>query len=214
MPEILNRFRNRHPEYGVQILDDATTDMMARVYRNEADFCISSNWRVDQELRFTPVLDDLYVGVLPLDHPAAKRQSTKWREIINQPFIAMAQGTHTRELMDAALAKRRMAVYPFYIASQIQTIVGMVETGMGVSALPEKALPNAIEGRIATCRLTEPVMRRVIGFTTSRHRPLPPAAQSFMSVCREVMRESVESQSPERRRSREKAGTPNKQRVQ
>lgn len=198
MPEILNRFRSRHPDYAVQILDDATRDMMARVSRNEADFCISSNWRVDQELRFTPILEDHYVGVLPRGHPLARTPSIKWKEMIGQPFIAMAQGTHTRELMDAALAKKKMAIYPFYIASQIQTIVGLVEAGMGVSALPEKALPIRIQGRIATCRLTDPLMTRVIGFTTSRHRSLPPPAHSFMAVCREVMQDATGSYRPDR----------------
>ena len=207
MPEILNRFRSRHPEYAVQILDDATTDMMARVSRNEADFGISSNWRVHQELRFTPLLDDAYVGVLPVNHPLTRRASVKWKEVVDQPFIAMAQGTHTRELMDAALAKRKMAVYPFYIASQIQTVVGMVEARMGVSALPERALPSPRHNRFATCRLTDPIISRVIGFTTSRHRVLPPSAQSFMAVCREVMQETSPRPSRAGRTTPTKPGT-------
>lgn len=191
MPEILRRFGIRHPDIAVQILDDATTDMMVRVARNQADFCISSNWRVDQELRFTPVLNDTYVAVLPLQHPLSRKLVLRWKELVGGPFIAMAQGTHTRELMDAALAKKKLAVYPFYVASQIQTIVGMVEAGMGVAALPEKALPANIQDRLATCRLVDPVVSRVIGFTTSRHRPLPGAAQAFMSVCQEVIEEGT-----------------------
>jgi DNA-binding transcriptional LysR family regulator len=204
MPEILNRFRIRHPDYAVQILDDATKDMMVRVARNEADFCISSNWRIDQELRFAPILEDHYVAVLPRAHALAGTPSIRWKEIIDQPFIAMAQGTHTRELMDAALSKKRMAVYPFYIASQIQTIVGLVEAGMGVSALPEKTLPVRMQDRIAISRLTDPAMSRMIGFTTSRHRPLPAAAGSFMEICREVMQEAGDF------RRTERAGRPGK----
>lgn len=197
MPTILTRFQDRHPDITVQIQDNATYDMMTRVVRSHADFGISSQWRVDPDLQFTPILDDTYVAVFPIGSPLAKKTVLKWKEIISYPFLAMAQGTHTRELMDAALAQRRIAVNPFYVASQIHTIVGMVATGMGISALPGNALPGNTPKGITIRPLADPVVTRVIGFATPRRRSLSPAAESFMVTCCEVIEEM--SQIPQRR---------------
>jgi DNA-binding transcriptional LysR family regulator len=187
MPTILKRFKERQPDIAVQILDDATNDMMVRIARNQADFGICSHWRVDAELKFIPIVEDAYVAVLPRGNPLAKKQVLRWKEIIGGPFVAMAPGSHTRELMDTALARKKLTAQPFYVASQVQTIVGMVEAGMGIAALPAKTLVPDAATRVATRRLVDPVASRVIGVAISRQRPVPPAAQTFMDVCREVI---------------------------
>lgn len=208
MPTILSRFHGRHPEIAVQIQDDHTHDMMARVARSQVDFVISSQWHVDPESQFIPILDDKYVAVFPSRSPLAAKASIRWSEIVDYPFLAMAQGTHTRELMDAALAQKRITISPFYVASQMLTILGMVSSGMGIAALPANALPIKAPKGLTTRPLVDPVITRMIGFTIPRRRSLSPAAESFMETCKEVIVEANRT-APQRL---QKLNSPNRQR--
>ncbi|MBA1007635.1 LysR family transcriptional regulator, partial [Escherichia coli] len=60
--------------------------------------------------------------------------------------------------------------------------LGLVEAGLGVSALPCLAMPQNTKGTAVSVPLEEPVIRRTLGMIRVKNRPLSAAAERFASL--------------------------------
>ncbi|MNP39527.1 DNA-binding transcriptional regulator OxyR [compost metagenome] len=58
----------------------------------------------------------------------------------------------------------------------------MVEAGLGVSAMPSLAMPNADHPTLVSVPLIEPQVTRTLGLVYRRGASLSPAAEKFVSI--------------------------------
>jgi LysR family carnitine catabolism transcriptional activator len=86
---------------------------------------------------------------------------------------------------------REIAVKPRYEVEQVPTAVALVEAGLGVTALP--ALTFAMfKGRgLAVRQLSDPVLRRNVGFLTRQNRKLPSFAEPLKRMIADNLRLSL-----------------------
>jgi len=188
MPQILLRFRSKYPGIAVRILDDVNRDVLDHVGKGHADVGISGFWDLDPDLEFVPLIHDTYMAVLPAGDALARRRLLTWDALLARPFIAMSTNSYIRQIVDATLAPLGKLILPSVETSQVSTVLAMIEAGLGVTALPQIALPLGAASPLRLRPLTDPVVERSIGFITSRRRELPPAAQAFRDVCKSVLR--------------------------
>ena len=65
-------------------------------------------------------------------------------------------------------------------------MLGLVEAGLGVAAVPSMAMPGADHPLLVSMPLVEPMVTRKIGLIRRRGRSLSPAAQRLFDLFREV----------------------------
>nr|WP_282602893.1 LysR substrate-binding domain-containing protein [Paracoccus sp. PARArs4] len=115
----------------------------------------------------------------PKDHPLMSRQLLSWGELADHRFITVGRGSGNRLIMDLGLAQSRLRPQPFFEVQHLSTSLGLVEAGLGVAALPRMSMPVGPHPRIATVRLTDPVIRRTVGIVRIAGRSRSPAAELF-----------------------------------
>ena len=71
-------------------------------------------------------------------------------------------------------------------------MLGLVEAGLGVAAVPSLAMPASDHPLLVSVPLTEPVVTRRVGLIRRRGRSLPPAAQQFYDLLLEMRPEAAQ----------------------
>jgi DNA-binding transcriptional LysR family regulator len=82
-------------------------------------------------------------------------------------------------LLDQALAHVVGGPQSIYEAQHVTTMIGMVEAGLGVAAVPSLAMPAADHPLLVTVPLTDPVVTRRVGLIRRKGRSLSPSAQQL-----------------------------------
>ena len=120
--------------------------------------------------------EDEYVAVLPATHALAARGVTPTATLDGLPFIMMQQGAHRNiePLLERAGARPRVR----YRFTQVISILGVVQQGLGVSIAPRLALPDQFPGVVY--RPLEPRAPRRVASPcgTSRSSARSPARSS------------------------------------
>jgi DNA-binding transcriptional LysR family regulator len=127
---------------------------------------------------FDPIHTDPFVLAMPRTHALAQRKALAWSDLAGERLIAVARSSGNRQLLDDALAKA--GVNPIYRleVSHIATLLGMVEAGLGLAAVPRLALPPS-HATLAGIALRGPVVTRELGLAMRRGAALRAPAQVF-----------------------------------
>jgi DNA-binding transcriptional LysR family regulator len=183
MPRMVAAFRADYPGVSVHLLDANASGVQARVRRKEVDFGLASPWAPDADLRFEPVMRDPFRVVCRRDHPlAAGTGALTWSDLAGQDFLGLAADTGIRPLVESVGELPANVRQPPVEVSNIATLAGMLTAGLGVTVLPELALPEDAEGRLTSRPLDGPALSRELCVITRRGRSLSPAAQSLRDL--------------------------------
>src|SRR5439155_1394159 len=112
---------------------------------------------------------------------AAKRSVT-WAELGRCDYIALSKSSGNQVLIDSALARMRERPRSFYEVNHNLTLLGLVEAGLGVTAVPKLAMPQRSHPTLAAVPLVEPTVTRRLGLIRRRGRSLLPVAQELYAL--------------------------------
>jgi DNA-binding transcriptional LysR family regulator len=120
------------------------------------------------------------------DHPLAKKRRIAWADLAACDFIAIAQSSGNRLLLDQALAGVPERPVPVCEAQHVTTLLGLVEAGLGVAAVPAMAMPGKDHPLLVSVPLDGPVVTRHVGLIRRSGRTLAPAAQQLYGFFSEM----------------------------
>jgi LysR family carnitine catabolism transcriptional activator len=197
LPAVLATFARRHPGVHVEVLDEVADVLYQRVLSGQADVGIGPAQPHKRDLEFFAMVDDHFRAVFPSDHAFAGRKTVKLAELVKYPFLTLAAHTNVRSILDRAFGDSGHSVDPKYVFCHHYTLGGMVEAGLGITALPSMSLSILGHPRLMSARIIEPGITRVIGVLRRRNDTLSPAATAFLAAVGEVFRKV----SPQRKQS-------------
>ncbi|RVU17714.1 LysR family transcriptional regulator [Methylobacterium oryzihabitans] len=175
------RFRERHPEVEVAVLDGLSGPVLDAVAAGGADLGLTIRPPAQATLVYRPLLADEFGLVCrPEDAPAGEGP-LPWSVFEGRPFVAMAPASSVRQMTDAAFLQAGLAVPPLYGCAFLGTVGPMVAAGLGLTALPRLTLPLLGSFGLVWRRLERPVMRRPMGVVTRAGRSPAPAVLAFLA---------------------------------
>jgi len=178
LPSVVGSFSEKFPKIRIRLMDEAAGQVVASVLAGECDFGIAFMSSQVPGIDFLPIHEDEFVLAMPRGHAMAKRRSLSWGELADEKLIAVARSSGNRQLLDNALARAgRNPSYRFEV-SHIATLLGMVEAGLGMAAVPRLALP-VNHPTLVGVSLRDPSIARQIGLTTLRGSTLSAPSQIF-----------------------------------
>ena len=191
MPWVIRSFSAARPGITVVLRDVVEQEIKRLLRAGEVDLGVGTSLDPDAEaeLEEVPLLEDRLVALLPPDHPFVQKRSVSWRELAAQPLIVLGTGSPLRTLVERAFASNEIEVTPAYEVSFSSTVISMVATGMGVSALPVNARQVTPRVRVAVRPLVRPVVPRRVCLFKRRDSGLSPAAEAFHLSLREHVRQ-------------------------
>jgi len=181
LPPVIALNARTFPGIQVTIHDANLKDVIDEVVSGKADCGIGSLKTEERELDSLKIARDRMHAVFPRGHPLEAKDQVRWKDLVGHPFIAMTDNTGIRELVDTAVRQRDIHLQVTAEVSNQATVTGMLEEGLGVSALPGLALPRADNLAIAHRPLVDPTIDRVIRLMWRRSVGLSPAATSILS---------------------------------
>ena len=176
---VVQGYRQAYPKVRVKVFDAGANDVLGRVARGEVDFGLNFTGQSEPDIDFRPLHEERFVMACRRDHPLARRRRVAWADLADQPFVANAQSSGNRRLIDQALAGVPGRPQIVCEAQHVTALLGMVEAGLGVAAVPALAMPDQGHPLLASVPLDSPVVTRQVGLIRRAGRSLPPAAQAL-----------------------------------
>ena len=186
LSEVIRRYHERCPKVRVRVIDAAANEVLAAVARGEADFGVNFIGAQEGELEFRPFLEERFVAACRRDHPLAKQRRVTWAQLGEHDYISVARSSGNRVLLDQALAGLPNRPQAIYETRHVTTMLGLVEAGLGVAAVPSMAMPGPDHPLLVSLPLVDPVVTRKVGLLRRRGRSLSPAAQQLYALFGEV----------------------------
>ncbi|MBW4963337.1 LysR family transcriptional regulator [Sulfitobacter sp. CW3] len=187
LPQVLRRFTSKYPDIDLKIIDALSESVIEVIETGRAEIGFTAGTlSTRSRLAFQPVMDDAFVAIGASDGPLQEDRSYDWSELVEMPFIAMAQGTSVRELLDSACLRLNRPLSPRFEVAHLATAGALVAEGLGITALPELTLPVLPTERLVQRSIIGFGARRRIGLVRQTGRSLSPAASAFLEVLSET----------------------------
>lgn len=182
LPRAIVQFNQRYPNIKVRIYEQGIETCMDSVRKGDVDFGINMNLVTYPDVDFIPLVNEPFVLACRQDHPLASRKLVEWRELVTQTLIGVRKSSGNRQLIERSLADKPWKLDWFYEVRHLSTSLGLVEAGLGISAVPSLAMPHSGNSTVVSVPLVEPVIRRTLGMIRVKNRPLSTAAERFASL--------------------------------
>ncbi|MBM7455805.1 LysR family carnitine catabolism transcriptional activator [Oceanisphaera litoralis] len=182
LPPLLGEFRTRHPGINVTISDVINEQVIDLVREGHVELGITFEPAADSGLAFTPLYRDRFVAVVPDGSPLAQYQALSWRQLLEQPFIALQRPSAVRLMLEQQLRQQKLTLPVAFESHQLTTIGRMVGCGLGVSVVPALCIKQMHELGAHCVRLKDPVIAQAVGMVARADHELSVAAQALYDI--------------------------------
>jgi DNA-binding transcriptional LysR family regulator len=140
LPSLLAMFTKTLPHISLQFEELPNHNLVHELNNGTLDVAFVRTWLHPEKLEEKLILSEPFVAVLPINHSLSNKKIISIKELINEKFI-----TFTREcgptIFDSFLVMCSNAGFTPQIshhASQLNSVLRLVESGFGISLLPEQ----------------------------------------------------------------------------
>jgi DNA-binding transcriptional LysR family regulator len=179
LPEIVLRYRRRYPAIAVYVLDSLNLQATSRVVSGEADFAIAPQRATHPDLEQEILMSDRIRLVCREDHPLAELKRVTWSRVLSYPFLSLTPDFTHRLQTDLLRHSPTLSLIPAHEVSLITSVLGMVQSGFGVTAQPSRVQRLLGAFDLVSRPLVSPTVDRHLSIYSPRARGLSPAAESF-----------------------------------
>jgi LysR family transcriptional regulator, benzoate and cis,cis-muconate-responsive activator of ben and cat genes len=187
LPKVLRAYRERHPSVAITLREMSSGEQLVALREGQIQVGFLRPPIQEPGITTITVLREPLVAVLPAAHYLASRRRIPLAALAKDPFI-MIPRSHGLGILDLVLGACMKAGFTPRIAQEakeIQTVVGFVAAGFGVSLLPETVRRLQHDG-VAYVPLTPP---KVLIEIAAAHRSgdASPLLAGFLAVLQETI---------------------------
>jgi DNA-binding transcriptional LysR family regulator len=189
LPDLLARFRRRHPHVRLRVDISDSATVRAQVEHGRAPLGLVGKKSASAALEFRCFARDRMALVVPADHPWARRQQVSLKQLLEQPLILREAGSGSRECLEQALTAAGKSVADLQVTLELgsnEAIKQMVLRGLGLAILSTKAVAKEIKtGKLHAVRVAGLPMKRDMFVVWDRRRAQSLPAQLFVEFLTE-----------------------------
>jgi DNA-binding transcriptional LysR family regulator len=174
MPRLLRSFRAAHDSVRLTVLEGSDDEVLDWVKTGAVD--VATVTSTDRDLATTTLAVDRVLALLPAAHPLAARTAVAVRDLAREPFIMSTGGCEPLVTDIARRAGARLRSH--YRVRDTGSIITMVAEHLGVTIMPELALPSDTAGVCAVP--LEPAEERTIMLALPADAAPLPVARAFV----------------------------------
>ena len=147
MPRVYAGLRERHPKLKLYLREGQTADLVARLEDGELDVLLLALEAKLGGAETEPIFSDPFLVAMSSDHRLAERDALCFDDLKGESILLLEEGHCLRDQALPACERAGTWEVDAYRASSLGTLVQMVAGGLGVTLIPEVAVP--IESRVA-----------------------------------------------------------------
>lgn len=182
LPEVIERFRDRHRDVSVDILMGSVEEVYRWVREGKVDMAFASR-REGSDLGWLPLRDDPLIAILPRSYDMGGARTFPIEGFAGKEFLMPAMGFE----LDIMPPLNRRGVTPNIQSTQVSdsAVISMVEHGLGFSILSELVLRGR-QGDVQALPLYPPAVRQ-LGIAYRSNEVMRLSAREFMKAAGEMI---------------------------
>jgi DNA-binding transcriptional LysR family regulator len=177
-PGALARFQKMHPRVQVAVIEEGSLSLRKRLARGELDLTMMITSQTSSHLETVPVAKGQLLACFSRHNPLGKLDKIPFARLRDQPFIMFREDTYSRKMILDECARNRFTPRIVFTSSQIETVMGMVGHGVGISFLLDTIVTKYPE--VVGRPLSKPLLLEA-GLAWSKDRYLSKAARLLMN---------------------------------
>jgi DNA-binding transcriptional LysR family regulator len=190
LPPVMTKFAALYPGVDFVIRVMTTKPVLAAVDSGDADFGICMEPSLDNNFRYTHLVEDAFVLVCHPSHELVQQPSWGWDVFTRYPYIAQAAGTSIRMLTEAVFDAQGLVVHMAYDCDSLSLSGKLVAANLGITTLPRLALSHTDTSGLAILKLDGPSLQRRLGVVTRAGRSPSTATANFLKLLKSHVAET------------------------
>lgn len=187
VPAALAEFSRHYPAIDIQVEDCRADSVLDAVDSADADLGITVlTPQLAADYDWTLLARDTLVAILPAEHPLNCKPRLTWRELEGEPLIAMRAGSSVAHLIEESGVASTFDLRFSLQVSYMSSAVAMTQVGLGITILPSLGVNALLTSGTRLKPIVEPSVRREIALIQRRDRWIPPAAEVFKQILKEI----------------------------
>ena len=176
-PDIFERINSQCPHVNVDFTEEGSLVIQSLLEKGELDLGILI---FPAELK---TLETITIAVEPIhvcfakSHLLNDHSVVAFEQLQQHPFLVFKEDTYSRQLVFDECEKHCFTPKVVFASRQVETIIGLVEAGAGISFLPQRIIQK--HPNIGSCPLAEPIAIHV-GIAWNKQKYLSKAGHRFI----------------------------------
>jgi DNA-binding transcriptional LysR family regulator len=190
MPRLLQAYRAAYPKVSIEVYESNTSELLRQIESQALDVALVAYPALDGTTAHITLLRHVRLMVaVRADSPLAHREEVTLADLAEEPFIihSRTQASHMHATILHAFHQAGVQPQVVQQAVQVNSMLGLVEAGMGVAVVPEVVAGHVSE-RVKLLRLAGPGSQTNLGLGIAA---LPdaqtPTARNFLALAIEVL---------------------------
>jgi len=167
---------------GIDVRLHALHDVLEPLHRMELDFAVTILPVEDESVETVPLYSEDFFAVMRRDGEWAASGHVAFEELGKRPLVLFPQTHRCRRMIDQVGEEAGIAIRPKIETSAIESILRLVEAGIGVSILSKTLLDLYMRDPLVAKPIAGPAFRRQIGLAYVKDRYRSKVAERFMTV--------------------------------
>lgn len=186
LPKMIKKFGMAYPNICFRLYEGDYTTMGDWLRSGYVDFCFADLTAM-HGFHTIHLAKDSFMAVLPEGHPLSQHTVVPLKSLASEPMIVAEEGNVSTVL--STLSSIGIKPNVQYIAHDDNTILAMIEQGLGFSILPAMVLDKT--NYKFTALPTTPAVERQIGIVYQELEQMPLASQQFLHFMTESPHEYI-----------------------
>jgi len=186
LPNWLQRFRQRFPNFTVHLSTDVTPQIIQDVYQHKLDIGFVEgeiDTRQNPNLTVLPLQTiELYV-IVGRGHEWCKRDEIHIEELGQQPFITRQRNSQTRIWLDDILNQHEIELNIVAEFDNPESIKNAVMSGMGITIMPNYSVSDQMQRKLLNMLpIAEIPLQRELKLVWDGSQRFSPITNTFLST--------------------------------
>ncbi len=190
LTEAVSVFHRQHPSVRLSVTDAEPEDSVPRLRAGELDLALTFDYpsvpsTEERDLDRTLVLTESMYVALPKDHPLAERQVVPLIELCDTVWLSGSCPSSCGEAVVRACRDAGFEPRVGFESNDYHVMQGFISAGLGVTLLPDLALPTLRSDLVV--RATDPAApKRRVWAATRAEGSRSPATEAMLSILVDV----------------------------
>ena len=184
--DVLKRFRRQAPEIHVRVSTMNEQEVEETLTNDpEVAFGLAAPYEPSPELEYRELFAMSWSLIAPLRHPLAAKRRVQLKDLADRPLILYKRGSTGRQHVLDAFHERDLSPRVSLETTSTETIVSMVEAGLGISIVPLLPSGAVTKGRRVAVRPLDGSIRPIhSGVLLRRGETLSTASSRLLDFTR------------------------------